>query len=100
MDCFPERGKLNVEGCALSGGRTYIDFSCMLFDYTVADGQTQACAAAIRFGGEKWVENSMNMLARNASTGVGDFDFDTSIVGGGTDFEHAAGGHSVAGIQE
>src|SRR6266852_7033531 len=66
MDCFPERGKLNVEGCALSGGRTYIDFSSMFFDYTVADGQAQACAAAVRFGGEKWVENAMNVLAGNA----------------------------------
>src|SRR5260370_1295574 len=82
MDCFPERGKLNVEGCALSGSRTYIDLSCMLFDYTVADGQAQACAAAVRFGGEKWVENTMNVLAGNARAGVGNFDFDAAIVGG------------------
>src|SRR5260370_29283742 len=100
MDCFPERGKLNVEGCALSGGRTYIDFSCMLFDYTVADGQAQACAAAVRFGGEKRVENSMNVLAGNARAGVGNFDFDAAIVGGAPDFEHAAGCQWGAGGAE
>ena len=70
----------------------------MLFDYTVADGQAQACAAAVRFGGEKRVENAMNVLARDTCARVRDFDFDAPVVGGGADFEHAAGGHGVAGI--
>src|SRR6202158_1024047 len=100
MDCFLERGKLNVEGCALSGGRTYIDFSCMLFDYTVADGQAQACAAAVRFGGEKRIENAMNVFAGNARAGVGHFDLDAAIVGGGADFEHPAAGHGAARVQK
>jgi hypothetical protein len=100
MDCFPERGELNVEGCAFSRGRTYIDLSGMLLDYTVADGQAQAGAAAIGFGGEEWVENAMNVLARNACAGVGDFDFDAAIVSGCADFKHAAGRHCVTSVQE
>src|SRR5437879_1103776 len=98
MDCFPERGELNVEGCAFSGGRTYIDFSCMLFDYTVADGQAQPCAAAVGFSGEKRIENAMDVLARNTCARVCNFDFDTAVVRGGADFKHTASGHGVAGI--
>src|ERR1700682_930267 len=100
MDCFPERGELNVEGCALSGGRAYIDLSCMLFDYTVAHGQAQACAAAVGFGGEEGIEDARNVLAGNAGAGVGDFNFDAAIVGGGADFEHTAGRHGVASVQK
>src|SRR5258707_1177510 len=100
MDCFPERGEFNVEGCAFSWGRAYIDFSCMLLDYTVADGQTQACAAAVGFGGKERIENAMNVLARDACSCVCDFDFHAAVVGGGADFKHAAGGHGVASIQK
>ena len=70
----------------------------MLFDYTVADGQTQTCAASVGFSGEKRVENAMDVLARNAGASIGDFDFHAAIVGGSSDFKHAAGGHGVASI--
>src|SRR5579859_1303189 len=72
----------------------------MLFDYTVADGQAQTRAAAIGFGGEKRVENPVNMLAGDASAGIGHFNFHAAIVGGGADFQHAAGRHGVASVQK
>src|SRR5256885_2378483 len=100
MDCFPERGEFNVEGCAFSRGRAYIDLSCMIFDYTVADGQAQAGPAAIRFSGEEGIENAMYVLTRNACTGVRDFDFDAAVVSSGADLEHSAGGHGIAGIKK
>src|SRR2546430_1746687 len=52
MDRFADSGELDVEGRSLSGCGADIDFSSMLFDYTVADGQAQARTAAIGLGGE------------------------------------------------
>src|SRR5712672_1066312 len=42
----------------------------------------------------------MNVLAGNGSASVDHFDFDAAVVGGGAHFEHAAGGHGVASVQE
>src|ERR1700682_6837022 len=100
MDRFSHSGELDVEGCTFAWGGPDIDFSSMLFDYTVADGEAKAGAAAARFGREKRIENTMNVLARDASPGVGNLHRDAAIVSGGAHFQHAPGGHSVTGIQE
>src|ERR1035438_1747732 len=96
MNRFPDRGEFDVEGCALAGSGANINFSSVLFDYTVADRETQAGAAAAGFGGEKRIENAMDMFARDAGAGVDNFDFHAAVVGRGADFQHSAAGHGVA----
>src|ERR1700676_5685243 len=100
VDRFPHSGELDVEGGTFAWCGADIDFSSMLFDYTVADGEAKAGAAAARFGGKKRIENTMNVLARDASPGIGNLDLDAAIVSGGAHFQHAACGHSVTGVQE
>src|SRR5580693_5366928 len=72
----------------------------MFFDDAVAYGEAQACAAAGGFGGEKRIEYTVNMFARNAGASVDDFDFDAAVVGARADFQQAAAGHRVASVQE
>src|SRR5258708_19699105 len=100
MDRFPHSGELDVEGSAFAWRGANVNFSSMLFDYSVADGEGKAGAAAAGFGGEKGIEDAMDVLARNAGAGVGDFDFDAAVVSGGAHFQHSASGHGVASIQE
>jgi len=50
--------------------------------------------------GEKRIENAMNVLAGDARASVDHFDFGPLVVGGGTYFEHAASGNSVASVHE
>src|SRR5258708_12665652 len=85
MDSFPHRGEFDVERRALAGGGANINFSSVLFDYTVADREPQTGAASARFGGEKWIENAMNVFARNSRASVHNFHFDAAIVRAGAD---------------
>src|SRR5450432_1211764 len=100
MDRFPHGWELDMERCALAGSRADINFSGMLFDDAIGDGQAQAGAATGGFRREKRIEDAMYMFARNAGSGVGDFDFDAAIVRGGANFQHAAAGHGVAGAEK
>ena len=100
MDRFPDCGEFYVEGRTFAGSRANVNFSSVLFNYTVADGQAQSSAAPAGLGGEKGIEDPMDVIARNARAGVSDFDFDAAIVGGGAHFQHAATGHGIARIQE
>ena len=100
MDRFPYRGEFDVEGCALAGSGANINFSSVLFDYTVADRKPQTGAAAAGLGGEKRIENAMDVLARNARAGVDNFHFNAAVVRGGAHFQHSAAGHGVARVQE
>src|SRR5579883_84635 len=72
----------------------------MFFDDAITDGEAQAGAAAIGLGGEKGIEDAMNVLARDSRSGIGDLDLDAAVVRGGANFEHAAAGHGVAGVEE
>src|SRR5450755_132234 len=100
MDRFPYRGEFDVEGCALAGGGADINFSSVLFDYAVADRQPQAGAAPAGFGGEKRIENAMDVFARNARASVHNFHFNAPVMRGGAHFQHSAAGHGVARVQE
>src|SRR5260370_3912731 len=98
MDRFPHSGELDVEGSAFAWRGANVNFSSMLFDYTVADGEAKAGAAAAGFGGEKGIEDAMDVLAGNAGAGVGDFAFDAAVVYGGAHFPRSAHGHCVASV--
>ena len=89
-----------MERRALAGSGANINFSSVLLDYTVADRKPQTGAAADGFRSEKRIENTMDVLARDARAGVHHFHFDAAIVRGGTHFQHAAAGHGVARVQE
>jgi len=41
MDCFLDRGELDVERRALARGRAHINLSGMLFDNAVTHGKTE-----------------------------------------------------------
>src|SRR5690242_3555916 len=99
MDRFAGSGELDVERGSLSGRGAYIDFSSMLFDYTVADGKAQAGAAAIGLGGEERVKNAMDVLAGNACAGIRNFHFNAAVVRHRADLQHAAARHGVPGVE-
>src|SRR5579885_2881676 len=100
MNRFPHSGKLDMERGALSGRGTNVDFSGMFFDDAIADGEAQASAAAIGLGGEKGIEDAMNVLARDSGSRIGNFDFDGAVVRGGANLDHAAAGHGIAGVEQ
>src|SRR5256885_13619605 len=100
MRRMTDSGEMDVDVRSRSGPGAESDFSSMLVDYSVADGQAQARAAAVRLGGEKRVENAMNVFPGDARAGVGNFHFDAAVVRGGAHLQHAAARHGVARIQE
>src|SRR5882757_3233719 len=100
MDRFPHRGEFDVEGCALAGRGANINFSSVLFDDAITDRKPQAGAAPAGFGGEKWIENPMDVLAWNTRASVDDFDFHAAVMRGSAHFQHSAAGHGVARVQE
>ena len=55
-------------------------FPAVFLDDAVAHGEAQAGAAAGRLGGEEGIEDAVDMFARDAGTGIGDFDFDAAVV--------------------
>src|ERR1700722_3181748 len=100
MNGLPHCWELYVERSAFAGSRADVDLAGMFLDDPIAHGETKACAAAACFGGEEGVENTVNMFARDAGTGIDDFDLDATIVGACAYFQQAAAGHGVAGVQE
>src|SRR5262249_31110718 len=100
MDGFPDGRKLDVEGSAFSGRRAHIDFTGMFFDDSVADGEAQTGAAAAGFGGEKWIEDAMDVFAGNARAGIGNFDFHAAVVSRRANFQHSTAGHGVSRVEE
>src|SRR4051794_4140777 len=100
MDRFPDCGEFYVEGRAFAGSRANVNFSSVLFNYTVAHGEAQSGAAAARFGGEEWIEDAVNVISRNAGAGVGNLDFDAAIMCSGAHFQHTAAGHRVTRVQK
>src|ERR1700760_4074569 len=100
MNRFPYRGEFDVERRALAGCGPNINFSSVLFNNAVADGEAETGAAPGGFGGEKRIEDAVDVIARNACPGVDDFDFDAAVVSSGTYFKHAAARHRIARIQK
>ena len=84
----------------MPGRGAHVDFPGVFFDDAVAHGEAQAGAAAGGFGGEERIEDAVQIFARNADAGVGDFHFHGAVVRRCAHFEHAAGGHGVARIHE
>ena len=72
----------------------------MFLDNSIAHGKAEARATAIGLGGEKRIEDAVDVLSSNASAGIRDLDLDGSVMRRGTDFEHSPAGHRIAGIQE
>ena len=79
MHGFPHRREFQSERRAFPGRGADVNFSSVFFDDAVADGKAQAGAAAAGFGGEKWIEDAVQIFARNPDAGVGDFDFHVAI---------------------
>src|SRR5262249_7842989 len=100
MDRFPDCGEFNVEGRALAGSGANVDFSSVLLNDAIADGKAQSGASPARFGGEKGIEDAMDVIARNAGTGICHFDFHAAVVRCCSDFQHSAARHRVARVQE
>src|SRR5208283_6008092 len=65
MNRFPHRRKLHVEGRAAPRRGTHINLPGMFLDDPVAHGQAQTRAAASWLGGEKGIENLMDVIARD-----------------------------------
>src|SRR5579871_6454654 len=72
----------------------------MFFDDPIGYGEAQTSAAAASFCGEKRIEDAMNVFARDACTGIDDFNFDAAVVRAGAHFQQAPAGHGIASIQE
>src|SRR5271169_3481028 len=100
MNRLSDRGELYVKGCAFAGSRADVDLAGVFLDNAVADGEAEPSAAAAGFRGEEGIEDAVNMFARDARTGIDDFNLDAAIVGARAHFQQAAAGHGVASIQE
>ena len=75
-------------------------FPGVLLDDAVAHRKPQAGAAAGGFRGEEGIEDAVQIFAGNSGTGIGDFDFDRTVVRCRADLDHAARGHGIARIHE
>jgi hypothetical protein len=100
MNRFPNCREFDVEGSATSGRRANINLSGMFFDDPVGHAETESGAAASRLRREKGIENLMDVLAGDAVTRVGHFDFHAAIVRSRFHFEHPALRHGVPGVKE
>ena len=106
------RGKPDAEGAARTGLALHLDPPFMLFDYSIDGGESQAGAAADRFGGEKRLKYAPLRFRIHAAAGVLGADDDKApgprlrVTGRGTlqvltfntDAQRSAAGHGVAGI--
>src|SRR5215469_11683534 len=100
MDRFSCYGKFEPERCSLAWRGAHVNFSRMLLYDAVAHRKTQPGAPAGGLCCEKWIENAMEVLWRDARSGVGDLNFHRTVVGPRTDFQHAAAWHRIARVHK
>src|SRR6185437_15617562 len=98
MHRFPCYGEFQTEGSSLSRDGAHVYFSGLFFDDSIAHREAQSCAAAAGFCGKKRVEDSMQVLRRNASARIGHLDLHRTIVSAGSNFNHAPGRHGIASV--
>src|ERR1035441_2769783 len=70
---FPYCGKFQPEGRSATDHAVHLDQSRMFLDDSVGYSEAQAGASTDSFGGEKWIENLVEMLSGNSHAVVGDF---------------------------
>ena len=108
-----EGGQEEVEGGAAAHGALHGDPALVLCDDAIDGGQPKAGALARGLGGEERLEDSAQVLRRDAGPGVGDGEMG-AVAGGGPgvlngvglvdqgdidgELEFAASGHGVAGV--
>src|ERR1700735_1028156 len=100
MNRFSCYGKFEPERRSFSRRRAHVNLARMLLYDAVAHRKTQAGAPTGGLCCEKWIENAMEMLGRNAGARVGDLNFHRTVVGARADFQHATAGHRIARVHE
>src|SRR5260370_17470822 len=95
MDCFPDRRELEVKGCAFARRGAHINLSGMFLDNSIAHRKAEARATAIGLGGEKRIEDAVDVLSSNASACIRDLDLDGSVSRRGADFDPSPPPHPI-----
>src|SRR5580658_318009 len=102
--CLAAQGKIQSEGGSCARLAFYANFARMLLDDAIGDRKPKAGAARLTlarrsFRGEKRVVNTLDMLGRNARSGIRDAHAHAlSVQRGHT--QRTAAGHGVFGIQK
>src|SRR5438067_5828283 len=70
---FPDRRKLQMETCTLSGTRNGFDRAPVLLNNSVCDRKAEPRALLRRFGREEWIVDAAQVLGRDAMARVDHF---------------------------
>src|SRR5215471_1343393 len=104
IDSLPHQREVEIESCALLGRALDANLASVLLNDAVGDGKPQPGAPALAIlrrslGGEKRVVNALNVLLRNAFSGIGNHHAHTTAVRSG-DSQRASVRHGIFGVQK
>src|SRR5215470_19630014 len=88
IDGLPDQGKFKMKGGALARQAVHPYLPCVFLDNSVRHRQSQAGAARLAFarcvlGCKKWIVDTVDVLRRNAGSGVADTYIHTCTVRSG-----------------
>src|SRR5580698_795684 len=103
-DGLPAQGEIQSEGGSGAGMTLHANLAGVFLDDAISDRKAQAGAAGLAFargslGGKKRIVNALNILGRDAGSGVGHAHADALAVERGH-AQRAAARHGIFGIQE